>query len=247
MPLKATSCSRLNFVHCWHLLHFHSTCRFASWFLLLILRLSIRESFPHPQCDMIFVLSSDAPWALVSFFCAGFYDWFRITSPPIYIPFACLRRPSLQHDDEEHEGMDSATLAAHEEATRVKTVNRIFFGGQEIGTWYFSPYPAEAQAPELHICEFCLSFFLKASELLTHSLRCTVRHPPGNEIYRDGQSVAPEYSQAHAAAAAIVRAYGSANRDGHTQWPVCAFCWFHLLSAGAGGLWAELGKRCAAG
>ncbi|CDI73846.1 histone acetyltransferase, putative [Eimeria praecox] len=102
---------------------------------------------------------------------------------------ALLFDPSLvfsDHDDEEHEGMDSATLAAHEEATRVKTVNRIFFGGQEIDTWYFSPYPAEAQATDLHICEFCLSFFLKASELLTHSLRCTVRHPPGNEIYRDG-------------------------------------------------------------
>ena len=96
--------------------------------------------------------------------------------------------------------MDSATLAAHEEATRVKTVNKIYFGGQEIDTWYFSPYPAEAQATDLHICEFCLSFFLKASELLTHSLRCTVRHPQGNEIYRDGQSVASEHSQAPAAA-----------------------------------------------
>ncbi|OEH74918.1 putative histone acetyltransferase [Cyclospora cayetanensis] len=98
--------------------------------------------------------------------------------------------PSLvfsDHDEEEHEGMDSATLAAHEEATRVKTINKVFFGGQELDTWYFSPYPAEAQAAQLHICEFCLTFFLKASELQTHSLRCTARHPPGNEIYRDGQ------------------------------------------------------------
>lgn len=94
--------------------------------------------------------------------------------------------------------MDSATLAAHEEATRVKTVNKIYFGGQEIDTWYFSPYPAEAQATDLHICEFCLSFFLKASELQTHALRCTARHPPGNEIYRDGQSVKLESMQCSA-------------------------------------------------
>lgn len=93
----------------------------------------------------------------------------------------------MQHDDEEHEGMDSATLAAHEEATRVKTIAKVFFGSHELEAWYFSPFPAEAQAEQLHICEFCLTFFVHASELQTHATRCTVRHPPGNEIYRDGQ------------------------------------------------------------
>lgn len=36
----------------------------------------------------------------------------------------------------------------------------------------------------LLFCEFCLSYFGYQCELDRHSRRCTLRHPPGSEIYR---------------------------------------------------------------
>ncbi|KFG32300.1 histone lysine acetyltransferase MYST-B [Toxoplasma gondii FOU] len=100
--------------------------------------------------------------------------------------------------------MDLATLQAHEEATKIKTIRQIQFGPFLLQTWYFSPYPAHVQDAEvLYVCEFCLSFFRHASELSTHNQRCILRHPPGDEIYREGRlsvfevdgSVARVYSE----------------------------------------------------
>ncbi len=60
---------------------------------------------------------------------------------------------------------------------------------RSIDTWYFSPLPPEYWAEgdyldTLYICEFCLKFFRHKSELLHHSTKCRLRHPPGDEIYR---------------------------------------------------------------
>ena len=58
-------------------------------------------------------------------------------------------------------GLDEDYLREHEEATRLKTVERISIGPHLVDCWYFSPYPAEVQdVPVLFICEFCLSFFV---------------------------------------------------------------------------------------
>jgi hypothetical protein len=52
-------------------------------------------------------------------------------------------------------------------------------------TWYYSPFPEEYNKfSTLYFCEFCLSFFGYTHELDRHLSRCTLRHPPGNEIYR---------------------------------------------------------------
>lgn len=70
---------------------------------------------------------------------------------------------------------------------RQKIVERIEFGKYEINTWYFSPYPEEyACCEKLYICEFCLNYMSQRSTLLRHKARCELRHPPGNEIYRNG-------------------------------------------------------------
>lgn len=72
------------------------------------------------------------------------------------------------------------------EVSRVRNLNRVQMGAYEIEPWYFSPYPASFAAAEIvYICEFCLSY---ADSLLTferHRAKCTLLHPPGNEIYRD--------------------------------------------------------------
>ncbi|KAF5380475.1 hypothetical protein D9615_004557 [Tricholomella constricta] len=71
------------------------------------------------------------------------------------------------------------------EIARVKNLNRLQIGKHEVDAWYFSPYPKEyAHLPVLYICEFCLSFFPSPMMLSRHRRRCTLLHPPGNEIYR---------------------------------------------------------------
>lgn len=71
------------------------------------------------------------------------------------------------------------------EIARVKNLNRLQIGQYEVEAWYFSPYPKEyAHLPVLYLCEFCLSFFSSQLTLSRHRKRCTLLHPPGNEIYR---------------------------------------------------------------
>lgn len=74
----------------------------------------------------------------------------------------------------------------HEEITKVKNIQKIELGKYEIDTWYFSPYPEEfSQCDKLYICGFCLKYMKKRKTLDRHKKKCDLRHPPGNEIYRD--------------------------------------------------------------
>lgn len=71
------------------------------------------------------------------------------------------------------------------EVARVKNLNRLQMGRHEVEAWYFSPYPKEyAHLPVLYLCEFCLAFFPSQMMMGRHRKRCTLLHPPGNEIYR---------------------------------------------------------------
>eukprot|EP01122_Echinamoeba_exundans_P010253 TRINITY_DN3797_c0_g1_i1.p1 TRINITY_DN3797_c0_g1~~TRINITY_DN3797_c0_g1_i1.p1 ORF type:complete len:451 (+),score=100.14 TRINITY_DN3797_c0_g1_i1:62-1354(+) len=99
------------------------------------------------------------------------------------------RNQKRKHDDITGDKDDSAAALEreHEEITKVKNINTIEFGRYEIDTWYFSPYPEEfAVCSKLYICEFCLKYMKKKKTLLRHKLKCELRHPPGNEIYRQG-------------------------------------------------------------
>lgn len=98
-----------------------------------------------------------------------------------------------------HEPVRSSKQAAA--ASKIKCVN---FGGWEIETWHAAPYPEEySKNRVLYICEFCLKYMnsdyvawrhkvghseltlLKSSD--TKQLKCPAKHPPGDEIYRDGK------------------------------------------------------------
>ncbi|EPQ29472.1 uncharacterized protein PFL1_03227 [Pseudozyma flocculosa PF-1] len=71
------------------------------------------------------------------------------------------------------------------EVARVKNLNKLQMGKHEVETWYFSPYPIEyAHIDTLYICEMCLSYFPSPYTLKRHRSKCTLVHPPGNEIYR---------------------------------------------------------------
>ncbi|KAF8943819.1 Histone acetyltransferase kat7, partial [Haplosporangium bisporale] len=61
------------------------------------------------------------------------------------------------------------------------------FGDWEIDTWYVAPYPEEySQHPILYICEFCLKYMKSSFMAERHRSKCAMRHPPGDEIYREG-------------------------------------------------------------
>ena len=40
--------------------------------------------------------------------------------------------------------------------------------------------------PVIYICEFCLKYMMSTKCLERHLLKCTMRNPPGNEVYRKG-------------------------------------------------------------
>ncbi len=95
---------------------------------------------------------------------------------------------------DEHEGLDEASLREHEEVTKVKNVAEVQLGKYRMNAWYFSPIPKEMfqngnTVDVLYVCEFTLQFFARKQELLRYQAKILTRnerHPPGNEIYRNG-------------------------------------------------------------
>ena len=74
------------------------------------------------------------------------------------------------------------------EISRVRNLTRIQMGKHEIEPWYFSPYPSEfSDSDMVYICEFCLEYFGDYKPFERHRNKCTLTHPPGNEIYRDSK------------------------------------------------------------
>ncbi|EGR34092.1 hypothetical protein IMG5_024310 [Ichthyophthirius multifiliis] len=97
-----------------------------------------------------------------------------------------------KEENDEHEGMDEASLQAHLLATKIKTIEKIQIGKHSCETWYYSPFPKGYHNVEtIYVCEFCLNFYLTQSELDRHSKNCKLTHPPGDEIYRDDNRKVP--------------------------------------------------------
>ncbi|KAI0316722.1 hypothetical protein OF83DRAFT_1125219 [Amylostereum chailletii] len=68
-------------------------------------------------------------------------------------------------------------------------INTIRFGAFDIQTWFDAPFPEEySNIPDgrLWICEFCLKYMKSRFNAARHKLKCKYRHPPGDEIYREG-------------------------------------------------------------
>ncbi|KAJ2784221.1 Histone acetyltransferase [Coemansia interrupta] len=64
-------------------------------------------------------------------------------------------------------------------------MNKPVMGEFQVEPWYFSPYPVEySYTPVLYICEFCLCYYADHTQYARHRTKCTLQHPPGNEIYR---------------------------------------------------------------
>ncbi|KAI9885364.1 MAG: hypothetical protein M1823_002835 [Watsoniomyces obsoletus] len=86
------------------------------------------------------------------------------------------------------ENADESTDALSQKvAGPASKIQCISFGGYEIDTWYAAPYPEEySRNRVLYICEFCLKYMNSEYVAWRHKLKCPAKHPPGDEIYRDG-------------------------------------------------------------
>ena len=72
------------------------------------------------------------------------------------------------------------------EISRIRNISKVQFGRHDLFPWYFSPYPEVfSQEDVMYICEFCLSYSGDQLSFTRHRRKCTLQHPPGNEIYRD--------------------------------------------------------------
>jgi histone acetyltransferase HTATIP len=72
------------------------------------------------------------------------------------------------------------------EISRIRNISKVQFGKYDLFPWYFSPYPeAFTQEDIMYICEFCLNYYGDNKSFTRHRQKCTLQHPPGNEIYRD--------------------------------------------------------------
>ncbi|XP_045526647.1 histone acetyltransferase Tip60 isoform X5 [Pieris brassicae] len=84
----------------------------------------------------------------------------------------------------------SGSMLAHghdDVVTRMKNIEMIELGRHRIRPWYFAPYPQEmVNLPCIYICEFCLKYRKSKKCLDRHLIKCKLKHPPGNEIYRKG-------------------------------------------------------------
>jgi MOZ/SAS family/MYST family zinc finger domain len=75
----------------------------------------------------------------------------------------------------------------HEETTKVKNIEKIIMGEWDVEAWYYSPFPeAYSDLATLYVCEFCLSYMKKKRTLNKHKAECSCRHPPGRQIYHEG-------------------------------------------------------------
>ncbi|GAA5971616.1 hypothetical protein JCM11641_000663 [Rhodosporidiobolus odoratus] len=87
-------------------------------------------------------------------------------------------------------GAPSATAPT---SSNILPITHLLFGFNptlEIQTWYQAPFPEElAKCAEgkLWVCEGCFKYCRGGFEAGRHRLKCKTRHPPGDEIYRDGK------------------------------------------------------------
>ncbi|KAM9926730.1 hypothetical protein OXX59_003028 [Metschnikowia pulcherrima] len=100
-----------------------------------------------------------------------------------------LKRPGEEESREEEIKKlrtGGSMIQNHSEVARVRNLSSIILGQYVIEPWYFSPYPIElTEEDEIYVCDFTLSYFSSLKQYERHRAKCSMKHPPGNEIYRD--------------------------------------------------------------
>lgn len=103
--------------------------------------------------------------------------------------YDCFDDSDALSDPGEHEGLDRASIYAHENATLIRTIDTISINGHTLPTWYYSPFPLHMQPTRcISVCGGCLEFFRRSSEAAYHEKLCQKVAPPGDEIFRHGRT-----------------------------------------------------------
>jgi len=97
------------------------------------------------------------------------------------------RQPSFSREEEIEKLRTGGSMTQNPtELSRIRNISKVQFGRWDLYPWYFSPYPeAFSQEDVVYICEFCLLYYADLKSFTRHRQKCTLQHPPGNEIYRD--------------------------------------------------------------
>ncbi|SCU95520.1 LAME_0F12464g1_1 [Lachancea meyersii CBS 8951] len=98
-----------------------------------------------------------------------------------------IKDEEISRDDEIKKLRTSGSMVQNShEVARVRNLSKIIMGKYEIEPWYFSPYPIELTDEDVvFIDAFTLQYFGSKKQYERYRSKCTLRHPPGNEIYRD--------------------------------------------------------------
>ncbi|CAO1620086.1 unnamed protein product [Sympodiomycopsis kandeliae] len=104
--------------------------------------------------------------------------------------------PMLNHNSQNSQGTDTpgadvslTVVASGAESGTASAIKQIRFASFDVDVWYQAPYPEEySLVPDgrLWMCEYCLKYMKSRFMATRHQMKCKVRHPPGDEIYRDG-------------------------------------------------------------
>ncbi|BGP60493.1 Histone acetyltransferase [Rhodotorula toruloides] len=88
------------------------------------------------------------------------------------------------------QALPSSSTVSSAHTLPIRPITHLRIGEFELETWYQAPFPEEyTRVPEgrLWVCEWCLKYMKNGFEAERHKLKCKMRHPPGDEIYRDGK------------------------------------------------------------
>lgn len=106
--------------------------------------------------------------------------------------FQDARNKAEQQWKEKLAAVNGETVARSKSSGPASKIKCINFGQYEIDTWHAAPYPEEySRNKHLYICEFCLKYMSSDYVAWRHKLKCSAKHPPGDEIYRS-QVMNPE-------------------------------------------------------
>lgn len=98
-----------------------------------------------------------------------------------------LKDEDISREDEIKKLRTSGSMIQNpHEVAHVRNLSKIIMGKHEVEPWYFSPYPIELTDTDVvYIDDFTLQYFGSKKQYERYRKKCTLRHPPGNEIYRD--------------------------------------------------------------
>ena len=73
---------------------------------------------------------------------------------------------------------------------KIKYIEKLRLGDQEMVTLCYSPYPEEYEKlSQIFVCDHCLKYMRKSSTFDRHRQKCAKQTPPGQQVYHDSLAI----------------------------------------------------------